>query len=258
MPSGASGPRALFGGTGRAMSLEVASCALTKKNSEAPKALREVPKALRALFLGRSGSILGPADAPGLDFGGQNGSIFEVCRRSCTVGANFVRTQENTVKTGARGTSELSRDKTKATKNRSEGAFEAARCTTGARTAHREDLGASSGRPWDAFGRLLAALGSPGAPQDRLWGGIWASKSHPERVRTRPGNGLGHPKRPKIDFSSIWGGFSSIFRRFSLEPRATKAQKQNLKKESRDPQRTSWLLYCAVASSCSHVFRNDF
>ena len=166
---------------------------------------------ISSLDLGRLGSILGPADAPGFDFGRQNASILQVFRRSCTFGANFVRIQQNTVKTDVRGTSELPRNKTKATKKRSKGTFEAAWCTTGARTAHREGLGASSGRPWDAFGRLLAALGSPGAPQDRLWGGIWASKSDPERVRTRPGNGLGHPKRPKIDFSSIWGGFSSIF-----------------------------------------------
>ena len=49
-----------------------------------------------------------------------------------------------------------------------------------------------------------------------------------------------------------------IFCRFLLEPCATKAQKQNLKKESRDPQRTSWLLRCAIVSYCSHVFRNHF
>ena len=41
-----------------------------------------------------------------------------------------------------------------------------------------------------------------------------------------------------------------------LEPRATKAQKQNLKKESRDPHRASWLLRCAVASNCPSVSRN--
>ena len=161
------------------------------------------------------GSILGSADAPGLDFGGQNGSIFEVCQRYSTFNANFVRTQQNTVKTDARGTSVLSRNKTKATKNRSEGAFEAARCSTCAQTVHREGLGTSSGRPGDAFGRLLAALGSPGASQDRLWSGIWVSKSRPEGVRTRPRNGFGRPKSPKIDFSSIWGRFRMDFRRFS-------------------------------------------
>ena len=76
-------------------------------------------------------------------------------------------------------------------------------------------LGASLGCPGDAFGRLLAALGAPRAPQDRLWGGIWASKSRPERVRTRPRNGLGRPNRPKIDFSTICCRFWSNFRRFS-------------------------------------------
>ena len=119
-------------------------------------------------------------------------------------------------------------------------------------------LGVSLGRPGDALGRLLAALGAPGASQDRLWGGMWVSKSRPERIRPRPPNGLGRPKRSKIDLSSILGQFGMDFRRFSLEPRATKARKQNLKKESCYPQRTSWLLRCALASYCSYVFRNDF
>ncbi len=61
-----------------------------------------------------------------------------------------------------------------------------------------------------------------------------------------------------IGLGWIFVEFWTSFRRFTLEPRATKAQKQNLKKESRDPQRTSWLLRCAVASYCSHVFRNYF
>ena len=72
-------------------------------------------------------------------------------------------------------------------------------------------LGASLGRPGDAFGRILAALGAPGAPQDRLWGGIWVSKSRPGRIRTRPRNGLGRPNRPKIEFSSMFGRFGFHF-----------------------------------------------
>ena len=141
--------------------------------------------------------------------------IFDCFRRAYAFRVNFVRTQQNTVKTGTRGTSELSRDKTKATENRSEGTFEAARCSVGARTVHWEGLGASSGRPGDPFGRLLAALGSPGLPQDRLGGGIWVSNGRPERVRTRPRNGLGLPKRLKIDFSSIFGRLRMDFRGFS-------------------------------------------
>ena len=88
---------------------------------------------------------------------------------------------------------------------------------------------------WTAFGHSWPAWGV----SDRPWDVIWVSKSRPERVRTRPRNGLGRPKWPKIDFSSIWGRFEmyfgTIFRQFLLEPRATKARKQNLKKESRDP-----------------------
>ena len=128
-----------------------------------------------------------------------------------------------------------------------------------------EALGTSMGCLGDAFGRLLAALGSPRVAQDRLWGAIGACKSCPERVWTRPRSGPGRSKRPKLDFSSIRGrsdwifiDFRPIFHRFSSEPRASKTRKQNLKKKSRDPQRTSWLLRCAVASCCSHIFRNDF
>ena len=61
-----------------------------------------------------------------------------------------------------------------------------------------------------------------------------------------------------MDFGSIFVDFRKIFRRISLEPPVTKAQNRNLKKESRDPHRASWLLRGAVASYCSHAFRNDF
>ena len=74
-----------------------------------------------------------------------------------------------------------------------------------------EALGAPLGCPGDAFGRLLAALGLPGAAQDQLWGDIWASKSCPERVRTRPRSGPGRPKRLKMGFSSIWCRFGMDF-----------------------------------------------
>ena len=77
-------------------------------------------------------------------------------------------------------------------------------------------LGACLGCPGKPFGQLLAALGSPGTAPDRLWGVIWASKSRPERVRTRSGNGLGRPSRPKIDFSSIFCRFWFYFRGFSI------------------------------------------
>ena len=61
---------------------------------------------------------------------------------------------------------------------------------------------------WTAPGRSWLARG-------RLWDGIWVSKSRPDRVRTRPRNGLGRPTRIKFNFSLIfgwiWDGFSSIF-----------------------------------------------
>ena len=68
-----------------------------------------------------------------------------------------------------------------------------------------------------------------------------------------------------IFFVRFWVGlgwifvdFRMIFRRVALEPCATKTQKQDLKKEPRDPQRTSWLLRCGRASYCSHIFPNFF
>ena len=182
---------------------------------------------------------MGPADAPGFDVGGQNDSVFEVCRRSCTFGANFVRTQQNTVKTDTRGTSEFSRNKTKPTKNRSEDAFEAARCSAGARTAHREGLaivlerlrGARRGF-WTAPGRSWLARGAPRSALCRHLGVQKPSRARPDASPKR----LGRSKRLKIDFSSILGrsgvdfrrvldDFSSIYARAACDE-GTKAESQ--------------------------------
>ena len=95
--------------------------------------------------------------------------------------------------------------------------FRAQKCKKGAGGLPGASLGAS----WAASGtlraanfarlarseRLLAALGPPGASPDRPWGSIWASQNRPERVRTRPRNGLGRPNQPKIKFSSMFGQF---------------------------------------------------
>ena len=64
-------------------------------------------------------------------------------------------------------------------------------------------LGVSLGRPGDALERLLGALGAPGAPQDRLWGGIWVSKTVPSASGRVPETVLGAQNGPR-----------SIFRRF--------------------------------------------
>ena len=66
-----------------------------------------------------------------------------------------------------------------------------------------EALGASLGHPGNAFGRLLAALGVPGAPQDRLWGVIWVSKAVPTASGCVPETALGAQTGPR-----------SILRRF--------------------------------------------
>ena len=77
--------------------------------------------------------------------------------------------------------------------------------------------GASWDRPGEAFGCFPADLGLPRTSQDRPRGSIWASWtiSCPERIRTRPRNGRGRPKRFKIDFSSILGRSGADFRRIS-------------------------------------------
>ena len=98
--------------------------------------------------------------------------------------------------------------------------------------------------------------------------GLGASFGCPKAISSTSGRipkmTLGAQTSPRSIFLRCWVDlgwffvdFRKIFRLLSLAPRATKAQEQNLKKESRDPQCTSWFLRCAVASYCSHVFRND-
>ncbi len=157
----------------------------------------------------------------------ETSGFFERFRHARALAADGAPGQQNIVKTGTRSTSELSRGKTKATKTRSEGTFDGAWCTTGAQTAHPEALGASLGRPGGTFGRLLDALGLPGASPDWPWGGIWASKSRPKRIWTRPRNGLERPNWPKIDFSSILVSFSSIFERFFIHFRLSRLRRRH-------------------------------
>ena len=210
---GASGPARGFGGLERAFSLRLARSSPQKKKSLSfARVFRVLP-----LEHGRPSSILGRPDALGVDFRGRNGLIFELFRRSRAFGLNFVPSQQNTVKTGTRSTSELSRDKTKTAKNRSAGPSDLACRATCSPMSFRTGSGASQDRPGDAFGRLLAALGSPGASQDRPWSDFWTSERRPERVPTRPRRSLDRPKPPKSDFSSISGRSGPIFHRFSID-----------------------------------------
>ena len=94
---------------------------------------------------------------------------------------------------------------------------------------------------------------------------FWRSGSVPRASRCVSETALGAQNCPRsilhrffMDFACMFMDFRKIFRRISLEPPVTKAQNRNLKKESRDPHRASWLLRGAVASYCSHAFRNDF
>jgi hypothetical protein len=78
-------------------------------------------------------------------------------------------------------------------------------------------------RSWRAPGRFQSALGRPGAPQERSWGGPGALLTVPGASRKRPGSSRVAPKRPGasperlwVDFGSILARFGLIFTRFSL------------------------------------------
>ena len=72
--------------------------------------------------------------------------------------------------------------------------------------------GALLGRLESILGRYWPLLGRPGRSiPDRSWGDTWASKSHPERVQTRPRNSLGHPDWPRFEFSSMFDRFGFHF-----------------------------------------------
>ena len=195
-----------------------------KKNRSDSGGAASALGALRTRFSARSGRPGAGFGRSGRSFRGRNSAIFEHFRSARTCCAYFVRCPRNTIKTDAKRTSVLSRDDTKTSKNRSASAFDGARCSKHAWTVLRAGLRASAGRPGDAFDRLLLAPGPSRTPQDRPWGGLWASKSCPERVRTspkrvrtRPWNGFGRPKWPGIDFSSIFGRFRDDFRRSSTD-----------------------------------------
>ena len=92
---------------------------------------------------------------------------YDVFRHVHAFAAYFVRSQQNTVKTDTKHTSELLRANAKTTNNRSVSMFGSTRYSKHARTPLRAGPGASRDWPRDAFGRLPAALGSPGALQDQ-------------------------------------------------------------------------------------------
>ena len=79
--SEASEARSLFGGTGCAFSLEVASFAPTYKFSEAPRALWTCYFARLGRFGARTCSPEDSQDAPGFDFGARDDCFFEVFAR---------------------------------------------------------------------------------------------------------------------------------------------------------------------------------
>ena len=93
------------------------------------------------------GPILGRPDGPGVDFGRQNASIFEVSRSAGAFGANFVRNVQNVGRSYEFGTSEHSRDKTKTMKIRSDDVSDFACRVAHTPTSSRTGPGASWDRP---------------------------------------------------------------------------------------------------------------
>ena len=112
---------------------------------------------------------------------------------------------------------------------------------------------------WTAPARSWLARNGPRSALGRHLGVQKPSRARPDAFLKRPWAHKTAQDRFFVDLGGRFGlDFRTIFCRFSLEPRATKTRKQNLKKESRGPRRKSWLLRWAVASYCSHVFRNYF
>ena len=107
---------------------------------------------------------------------------------------------------------------------------------------------ARPGRPKIGFGPAFGRPKAVPSASGRVPETAWALEMAQDRFFRRFWIGLGW----------IFVEFWTIFRRFTFEPRATKAQKQNLKQGGCDPQCMSWLLRCGVASYCSHFFRNGF
>ena len=107
-------------------------------------------------------------------------------------------------------------------------------------------------------------LARPGCPKIGSGAAFGRPKAAPSASGRVPETVLGVRDGPRSIFLRFWGDLARIFvnfrisfRRFSLEPSATKRQIRKLKKESCGPHRPTWLLRCAVASCCSYVFRSD-
>ena len=207
---GVSGARSPKSAHSRAFSLEVASFAPTNKFSEAPEAVRARFFARTGRFGARTCSSEAPRDAPGLDFRHRNGRFFEVfpCHeRSTNKTSDIDKTLAGAIRNALRSFRASTENVQKSIQRRFRLRLATRTALTSVLGVVPEALGASLGRLGDAFGRLLATPGPPGASPDQPWGGIWASKSRPERVWKRPRNDLGRPNRSQIDFSSILASF---------------------------------------------------
>ena len=262
------GRRALFGGTGRAFSLEVASFALTKKFSEAPEALSRAFSRDLAVFA----LELAPPSIPGMPRGSilEPGTavfsrFFHAASAPCAKRPTSKKHCKNQYETHFGASAHRPKIDQKSIRQRF-------RLRLATRTASRASLELSRRlleRLWGSPGTLLDSswplLARPGRPQIGLGAALGRPKIVLSASRRVTETALGARTGPRsifrrifVDLGFIFVDFRAIFRRFLLEPPATKPQNQNLKKESREPHRTSWLLRCAVASYCSYVFRNAF
>ena len=123
--------------------------------------------------------------------------------------------------------------------------------------------GAFLGRLEGILGRYWPLLGRPGRSQIGLGATLGRPKAVPSASRRVPETALGAQTSPRsnfrrclFDLGFIFVDCGTSFRRFLLKPAAAKTQNRNLKEESRDPHRASWLLGCAVAPNCPSVSRN--
>ena len=158
-----------------------------------------------SLDLGRLGSTSGPADAPELDFGVRNGTIYDRVGRSHAFHVNFARTQQNTVKTDTKRISWLPHDNTKTAANRSADVRDTARCSELAWTLLRDGPGASGDCATNPFRQFAGSLGTPRASLDRSWDGSRATRTRHKRGLERLQNSLERPKLPTIEFLFIFG-----------------------------------------------------
>ena len=149
------------------------------------------------------------------------------------ISAQNVRHRKNTAKPNTKRTSELPRINRKSIKNRSAGASDCVwrRERRGERLRNCPGgtwsvSGAPRGRLWTTHGRSWLARGAPRAALGWHLGVQTPFQAHLDASTKRPWVPKTAPDRFFVDLGWIFVDFRTMVRRFSLEPRATKAASQ--------------------------------